>query len=57
MELFKLCKMNVCLVSPELQGRSDDIDIYIHALMEQGLTVDAVCTKVANVSKWSALLL
>lgn len=53
MELFKLCKMNVCLVSPELQGRPDDIDVYINILAEQGISVDAVCTKATNFTKWS----
>jgi hypothetical protein len=57
LELLKVFDVKVCLVSPELQGRPDDIDNYIHSLMEQGLTVDAVCTKVSNFSKWSALLL
>lgn len=57
LELLKTVDTKVCLVSPELQGRPEDIELYIHALMEQGLTVDAVCTKAANFSKWSALLL
>lgn len=57
MEFLKLCNVNVCLVSPELQGRPDDIHTYIQTLLKQGLTVDAVCTKVHNFSKWSALLL
>lgn len=56
MKLFKLANLNVCLVSPELQGRPDDIDIYINILTEQGISVDAVCTKAANFSKWSILL-
>lgn len=57
LEFLKEFTINVCLVSPELQGRPEDIDTYIHALMEQGLAVDAVCTKISNFSKWSALLL
>lgn len=56
LELLKISDTKVCLVSPELQGRPEDIEPYIHALMEQGLAVDAVCTKIYNFSKWSVLL-
>ena len=55
-DMLNQANMKLCLVSPELQGRPEDIEHYIQHIQEQGLKIDAVCTKVANFSKWSALL-
>jgi hypothetical protein len=45
----------ICLVSPELQGRSQDIPKYIQHLHDNNVDVDAVCTKVHNFQSWRAL--
>jgi hypothetical protein len=54
-ELFlQLKKMNynLCLVSPELQGRDEDIENYKKYLVSQEIVFDAICTKHYNVSRW-----
>jgi len=43
---------NICLVSPELQGRPEDIAPYKKQLDSLGVSCDAVCTKVYNVGVW-----
>ena len=43
-----------CLVSPELQGREDDIIPYRDAINKLGIALDAVCTKKHNILKWAA---
>lgn len=43
----------ICLVSPELQGREDDIIHYRDAITKMGISLDAVCTKKHNISKWA----
>ena len=43
---------NLCLVSPELQGRVEDIEIYKSYLQKNNICFEAICTKVTNVSKW-----
>ena len=42
----------LCLVSPELQGQSEKIDLYKQQLLDMNITFDAVCTKVYNIEKW-----
>lgn len=54
-ELFlQLKKMDykLCLVSPELQGRDEDIENYKTYLASQEIVFDAICTKHYNVSRW-----
>ncbi len=54
-ELFlQLKKMDykLCLVSPELQGRDEDIENYKTYLAAQEIVFDAICTKHYNVSRW-----
>lgn len=41
-----------CLVSPELQGRKENIEEYRDALRSKGLSVSAVCTKCDNIALW-----
>ncbi len=53
LEFLKGANLSVCLVSPELQGRPGDIKVYRDALLKQGLTVDAVCTKAYNFDVWA----
>ncbi len=43
----------LCLVSPELQGRNDDIDFYKEYLAINNIAFDAICTKHYNFSRWT----
>jgi hypothetical protein len=47
---------NICLVSPELQGHGEDIELYAKQIKENNLQIDAICTKNYNISKWKLLL-
>jgi hypothetical protein len=54
-ESFKLLKdagFKLCLVSPELQGRPEDIESYKNELKNHGIIFDAICTKFYNINKW-----
>ena len=42
----------LCLVSPELQGRPDDIEPYRKNLEGRGILFDAICSKLHNVNRW-----
>ncbi len=42
----------LCLVSPELQGRGEDIEKYRDELAAQGIVFDLICTKYYNISRW-----
>ena len=44
----------LCLVSPELQGREEDIIVYRDYLKQQRIRFDAICTKHKNTEKWEA---
>lgn len=53
--VFKeLKEMNykLCLVSPELQGRNNEIESYREYLTKNNILFDAVCTKHYNFSRW-----
>ena len=49
---LKETKLKLCLVSPDLLGRGDDISKYREYLGKNNMRFDAVCTKVYNVNKW-----
>ena len=49
---FHAAGLRVCLVSPELQGQQEKIQIYKGAVAEMG-GVDAVCTKLHNIPIWT----
>jgi len=51
---LKECGFKFCLVSPELQGQSEKLEDYKKYLLEEGILLDAICTKEYNVSKWIA---
>jgi len=51
-QLLKNCGFKLCLVSPELQGRPDDIPAYRDQLKADEIVFDAICTKRANIAKW-----
>lgn len=46
-ETLRSMKLNLCLVSPELQGRTDpkEVSQYIQLLKHHNIKADAVCTK------------
>jgi hypothetical protein len=48
---------NLCLVSPELQGRNAEIEIpqLANLLAERGIKADAICTKRPDL--WEKMLL
>jgi hypothetical protein len=50
--LLKEAGLKICLVSPELQGRDNDIEIYKNTLQKQGIIFDAICTKHHNMDRW-----
>jgi hypothetical protein len=43
----------LCIVSPELQGRPQEIEMYHTYLKEKKIHIDAICTKYHTFSKWS----
>ena len=51
-ELHKL-GYQLCLVSPELEGRDKDVETYREQIKREGLLFDAVCTKAYNFGRWS----
>jgi len=44
----------LCLVSPELQGRQEDLLEYKKYLADENIVFDAICTKYYNIEKWSS---
>ena len=53
---FKALGYKVCLVSPELQGRQEEIKAHANALLVLGIQPDAICTKEYNISLWQTEL-
>ena len=51
-KIIKECGLKLCLVSPELQGRPEDILTYKEYLKKNNIIFDAVCTKAYNIQKW-----
>lgn len=49
---LKSHNFNLCLVSPELQNRPDEIETYKKHIGELGLEFEAICTKQHNISRW-----
>lgn len=52
---FRKYGFRLCLVSPELQGREEDIEKYKAYLKKQNITFDTVCTKIHNVNRWMGI--
>lgn len=42
----------LCMVSPELEGQEEKLWEYKMYLKEQGIEMDAICTKKNNIAKW-----
>jgi len=54
-ENYKLLKENgfkLCLVSPELQGQNEKLELYKQHLHREGIAFDAICTKIDNINRW-----
>ena len=49
---LKQAGFKLCLVSPELQGRPQDIKVYKEFLKKETISFDAVCTKIENIPLW-----
>ena len=49
---LKNANFKLCLVSPELQGRVDDLISYKNFLEKEQINFDAVCTKITNFKLW-----
>lgn len=50
--LLKAAGFKLCLVSPELQKRDQDIESYRDYLQKEGIVFDLICTKSYNVGRW-----
>lgn len=55
---FEIQELNykLCLVSPELQGRPQDIPLYAKQIKRENIEFDAICTKIHNIESWKKLL-
>jgi hypothetical protein len=42
----------LCLASPDLVGRPEELPRYRLELEGQGIGVDAVCAKIGNIGQW-----
>jgi hypothetical protein len=49
---LKKAGFKLCLASPELQGRPEDIEPYKAYLEQEKIVFDAICTKKYNLDKW-----
>lgn len=49
---LKEAKFRLCLTSPDLLGRPQDIQLYRERLERDGMAFDAVCAKLHNRSRW-----
>lgn len=45
----------LCFVSPELEGRDEDIEVYKQQIADMGIEMDAVCTKFYNIKRWVSI--
>jgi hypothetical protein len=46
------CNRKVCIVSPELQGRVQDIHMHRMEMIKNNITPDAICCKFSNIFEW-----
>lgn len=49
---LKALGYKICLVSPELQGRPEDIEVYKRQSYDEKIEWDAICTKFYNIERW-----
>lgn len=55
-ETYKQLKdlnFKICLVSPELQGQDEKIEVYKEYLKTNNIVFDAICTKSYNIERWT----
>ncbi|OJV64461.1 MAG: hypothetical protein BGO41_12655 [Clostridiales bacterium 38-18] len=52
---LKALGYKLCLVSPELQGRPEDIEAYKQQSFDEAIEWDAICTKRYNIERWKSL--
>lgn len=45
----------ICMVSPELQGQPEKIELYAKQIAEEKIEFDAICTKGHFIQKWKTL--
>ena len=55
MQKLKGLEYKTYLVSPDLVGRPKDIENYANQMIKLGYDVQAICTKVNQIGKWSSL--
>ena len=51
-EELKKLGYNLCFVSPELEGRDQDIEVYKNQIEQENISFDAICTKSYNIKRW-----
>jgi hypothetical protein len=49
---IKLLNKKICIVSPELQGQKEKINIYRQQLIDNNIIPDAICCKEYNIYEW-----
>jgi hypothetical protein len=49
---IKLLDKKICIVSPELQGQKEKINIYRQQLIDNNIIPDAICCKEYNIYEW-----
>lgn len=49
---LKALGYKLCLVSPELEGRDQDIEKYKQQITDMRIEFDAICTKKYNIRRW-----
>ncbi len=54
-EADKLKKLGyrLCFISPEVEGRDEDIEEYKGQIMNMGIELDAICAKTYNIKRWN----
>ena len=55
-ELFNSFDVKKCLTSPDLTGRSLEIEDYAKIINDLDIRFDAICCKRNNIEKWKSLV-
>ena len=45
----------LCLLSPDLQGQAEKLELYIKQINKEKIEFDAICTKEYNIEKWKEM--
>lgn len=54
-EKIKSLGYKICLASPELYGRFEEVEEYARKIKEEDIHIDGICTKEYNLDKWKNL--